>query len=206
MKKTNMKKVLLTLIAALLAFVMCFAFVGCSKDSDDDKDEDKDNKTSVSDKADKDEDKDTEDKEDEEDEEDDKKPADDDDEALAVAEHYAEAYLIDYDAEEAFENVLDEAFEAMGYTRDEFVADFQETLDYLAENEIEYEYTIIHVVDSDLDDIAGTYESFDLEVEDCVIYEVEASIIGMEESQETYEISVVLIDGEWYLDPFNTTL
>ena len=44
MKKTNIKRILLALVAVVLTFAMCFALVGCGGGDKDDDKKDKDNK------------------------------------------------------------------------------------------------------------------------------------------------------------------
>ena len=205
----NFKRVLLTLVAALLVFAMCFAMVGCGKD-DDKKDDKDDSKTSVSDK------KETDDSKDEDDDE--KEIAIKKDGPEEIADKAMKAMWEDQDAQ-AFVDLMNDdliaAAEEEGMSEQDMVDSFQTILDTLDDSfaaadavDITWEIGDVNDVD-DLDRIQEEYkDNVDLDVEDAKVVDItvviSAEVDGKTASQEQeIQLPVVLIDGEWSIDMAN---
>lgn len=189
----NFKRVLLTLVAALLVFAMCFAMVGCGKDSDKDKDDKSGSSSKVEVKKDKPED---------------------------IADKAMKSMFEDYDAQAYVDlindDILDAAYEDSGMTEEEFVDQFQVVFDSIEEaftamgDDVEITWEVGKVSDvDDLDEINDSYKDIaDVEIEDAKTVKVtvtaEATVDGESAKQsKDMELSVILIDGEWSLDILN---
>ncbi len=179
----KIKRVLLTVLALLLAFTMCFAMVGC------DKDDKKDKKSSSS-----------------------RSPEDVADkfmEAVFIDKKAEDAINLIHDDvidgfceeedmkksefEDEFQEDLDDLFEEFDYEYDDWSVDW--TISYVEDLE---EYN--------LEDIKDSYSDYyDVEIDDAKLVEIDATLKTTcdgekEEDTDELEIVAVKIDGKWYLD------
>ena len=171
------KRTLFAIVAIMLVLAMCFAMTACNNkdDKDDDSKESK------------------------------KGPED-------VAEAFLEAMYKDFDVdalvdclpEEMIDKVVEEEYDG---DKDEFLEEGQEMLDGIKEEMEEedgsIEWKIDDVEDMDKDELKDAeelYEEFGLEVTDgkTVLVTVIVSDDG-EEMEEELPVSVVEIDGDWYI-------
>ncbi len=183
MKKSM--RILLTLVALLLAFAMCFAVTGCSdKDKDDDDDDSK-----AIDRIDT--------------------PEDVADAYMQASfvDFDTQAVLDLYHPES-----LDMACEADGKTiddvKDDGEANFNNIKEEIEEENIEIEWEIGDVRDVTYDDgyeIFDVYEEdFDIDVTEAKIVEVEATAKSDDIDDTTVlELIVVNIDDQWYMGEFS---
>ena len=222
----NFKRVLLTLVAALLVFAMCFAMVGCDKDEDKD-DKDDDSKTSVSDKkeTDKDEEKETKaEKADDEDDDIDFSVNPSSGNGKATAEELADAVITamfeNCDGQELVDLLYDGFVDYIEDNSDQREEDLVDTLQLAIDSyaEVVDEYGDTVEIDwevesvTDLDDAAFEttktgYSNADIDIESVKMVEVVITISASTNSSIsqdiTFNVPAVEIDGEWYLDAAN---
>lgn len=183
MKNTNIKRILLALVAVVLTFAMCFALVGCGGGDGDDKGGKKGGKTST------------------------KTPeqlADDLMEAMwqdySASAMYKLAHEATYDEE--LEEEIQVALDGM-----------EESMESMEDYNAEVSWEILGAEDMDDDDLEDFKElyadEYDLDVEKGQIVEVSMAISfeieGEEQtSEEETEIPFLYIDGKWYVDMEST--
>ncbi len=124
-----------------------------------------------------------------------------------IAEKYMEA-IEDCDAEAMLdlmhEDIVDFALEEMDADKDEFIENLEELLEKAAELLEEGEWKVKKVKeidDDDLEDLQDQWDDdYDLEVEEAALAKIEITWEeDGEENDETLEIVLVKIDGDWYL-------
>lgn len=182
MKKTNIKRILLALVAVVLTFAMCFALVGCGGG---DKDDDKGGKNKASSKS-------------------PEQLAEDlmeamwEDYSASAMFKLAHEATYDEELEEEVQTALDGMKESMDSMED---YNAEVTWEILGSEDMD---------ESDLEDYKDLYaDEYDLEVEKgkvvkanmCITFEV----AGEEQtSEEETEIPFLCIDGKWYVDMEST--
>lgn len=178
MKKTNFKRIILTVLALVLTLSMCFAVVGCGGDGDKDSD-----KSGKSNKA-------------------------NDNAAKETLEAYCKASLEDFDADATMDFFHDDVLEAYCAESDTTVDEYEESLEQgfelmkmvVAEGGV-IEYDIVDNADFDETAVAEQFEGFGVEYDDCKAFTVKTRIEFMGETQEQEEVAVLVkIDGKWYMN------
>lgn len=172
MKKTNIKKIILTLIAALLAVSMCFAFAGCS-DSEP-KNGSGDNNA--------------------------EEPDPNDTGYIEVLDNYLTCLYSSFDYDDCMECYVSEQREDMSHL--EYTLENNEEVFESNDLEVTWDIDSVEAESiENIDDIKASYkDNYDLDVVDGREVSIEVTTIeDGEESVNTNSYAFVKIDGNWYV-------